>query len=60
MVPTSYQQQYQEYQMKESGYESSSGRFRAARAAAIFPSDVDEEENKQTVGMEQRGGNSPG
>lgn len=36
--------QYQDYQMKESGYESSSGQFRAQRAA-IFPSDVDEEDN---------------
>ncbi|XP_045167054.2 leucine-rich repeats and immunoglobulin-like domains protein 2 [Mercenaria mercenaria] len=36
--------QYHEMQMKESGYESSSGRFRAARSAAIFPSDVDQDE----------------
>ncbi|XP_062607304.1 leucine-rich repeats and immunoglobulin-like domains protein 3 [Saccostrea cucullata] len=34
--------QYQEYQSKESGYESSSGRIRNARAAAIFPSDVED------------------
>ena len=37
--------QYQmDMQMKESGYESSSGKFRAARTAAIFPSDVDGDE----------------
>lgn len=39
--PGSYQQ-YQEYQSKESGYESSSGRSRAAKLPAIFPSDVEE------------------
>lgn len=40
--------QYQDYQMKESGYESSSGQFRAQRAA-IFPSDVDEEDNNMSA-----------
>lgn len=55
--------QYHDYQMKESGYESSSGRFRAARAA-IFPSDVDEEDHQQsvplTLGEHQLGSESPG
>ncbi|XP_021350944.1 leucine-rich repeats and immunoglobulin-like domains protein 2 [Mizuhopecten yessoensis] len=54
--------QYHDYQMKESGYESSSGRFRAARAA-IFPSDVDEEDHQQsvplTLGEHQLGSDSP-
>ena len=45
--PGSYQQ-CQEYQSKESGYESSSGRIRATRAA-IFPSDV-EDGNQQARG----------
>lgn len=40
---------YQDYQMKESGYESSSGQFRAARSAAIFPSDVDEDQHTESV-----------
>lgn len=41
---------YQDYQLKESGYESSSGKFRAngwtgmRPSAAIFPSDVDEDD----------------
>ncbi|WAR25980.1 LRIG3-like protein [Mya arenaria] len=38
--------QYHELAMKESGYESSSGRFRAARPA-IFPSDVNGENGSQ-------------
>ncbi|XP_012942522.1 leucine-rich repeats and immunoglobulin-like domains protein 2 [Aplysia californica] len=38
---------YQDYQMKESGYESSSGQFRANGYArpAVCPSDVDEDDN---------------
>lgn len=43
--------QYHEMQMKESGYESSSGRFRAARSAAIFPSDVDHDEIQESYNM---------
>ena len=43
--------QYHEMQMKESGYESSSGRFRAARSAAIFPSDVDQDELHHSYNM---------
>ncbi|XP_071141940.1 leucine-rich repeats and immunoglobulin-like domains protein 3 [Mytilus edulis] len=39
---------YQDYQIQESGYESSSGQYRAPRPA-IFPSDVDEEENNMTA-----------
>ncbi|KAK7493921.1 hypothetical protein BaRGS_00014803 [Batillaria attramentaria] len=41
---------YQDYQLKESGYESSSGQYRAngwtgmRPSAAIFPSDVDEDD----------------
>ncbi|KAK3605813.1 hypothetical protein CHS0354_002430 [Potamilus streckersoni] len=38
-------------QMKESGYESSSGRFRAARTAAIFPSDVNGEDPQASYGL---------
>ncbi|XP_046577144.1 leucine-rich repeats and immunoglobulin-like domains protein 2 isoform X1 [Haliotis rubra] len=44
--------QYPDYQMKESGYESSSGRFRPNgwnRPAAIFPSDVDEDDQPQSI-----------
>lgn len=55
--PGSYQQ-YQEYQSKESGYESSSGRIRAARAAAIFPSDV--EDGNQLSGHRAPTDHSPG
>lgn len=43
--------QYHEMQMKESGYESSSGRFRAARSAAIFPSDVNHDDLHQSYDM---------
>jgi len=42
--------QYHELAMKESGYESSSGRFRASRPA-IFPSDVNGEENQEGYGV---------
>ena len=44
--------QYQmDMQMKESGYESSSGKFRAARTAAIFPSDVDGDEMQPSYAL---------
>ena len=55
-----------DYQMKESGYESSSGRFRAngwVRPAAIFPSDVDEDDRQSaslTLGEQQPGRDSGG
>ena len=48
--------QYHDMQMKESGYESSSGRFRAARTAAIFPSDVDVEDMNQGYSLLAQGG----
>ncbi|KAL4226043.1 otolith morphogenesis [Mactra antiquata] len=51
-VPVTALPAYQyEMQMKESGYESSSGRFRAARSAAIFPSDVDHEDLHESYNM---------
>ncbi|XP_041349993.1 leucine-rich repeats and immunoglobulin-like domains protein 3 [Gigantopelta aegis] len=62
----SYQYQIADYQMKESGYESSSGRFRAngwVRPAAIFPSDVDEDDRQSvplTLGEQQPGRDSGG
>lgn len=55
--PGSYQQ-YQEYQSKESGYESSSGRSRAAKLPAIFPSDV--EEGNHQLGPRVPADHSPG
>uniref|UniRef100_A0A2C9JD97 Ig-like domain-containing protein n=1 Tax=Biomphalaria glabrata TaxID=6526 RepID=A0A2C9JD97_BIOGL len=48
-ITTNYH--YQDYQMKESGYESSSGQFRANgyNRSAMLPSDVDEDDPQPTV-----------
>lgn len=53
---------YQDYQMKESGYESSSGRFRAARVG-MYTNDMDEDNHQSvplTLGEHQLGHHSSG